>query len=334
MGAEPADELIVCTVAAPRQMAMAGVYTGAELLTRSSRPGAYDAMAIPSLFNGRKRLPGDHEAATVYVPREIAPQPLKVSPRNSIDEPRTLTREFPTVYQPRGEYRPHAGSTPAKVLAHLRALGGFISHAEICERFDIKRSAITAAFKPILKHGVLVRQVVDGYTGFSLPGWSAPLPRVPSEPFQTAWRAEVDELHAVQAAGKEMPTTGEKLNIVFATGARDFLSPGNENRRFWPIQPATVTALTKDESSEVSAFLRALPEELHYRPVGQGQQGDASKFTPDQLSALYALSLREAELGLLLGYLAVLQLRQHFADGDRIYPFPPLTEPPRLTDAA
>jgi hypothetical protein len=289
--AAAAAEPIVCTVATPRRPVAPSVYTGAELLTRCNRPGAYDALALPSLQNGRQRLPGDQVEARPYVAREIAPQPLQVSPRNNVDDPRTMTREFPTVHHPRGEYRPHAGSTPAKVLDYLRAMGGFVSHAEICERFDIKRSAITAAFKPILKHGVLVRQIVDGYTGFSLPGW-----------------------HPPTAAGNTLASkrisAPDGMNIIQTMGGDpDFLGPMCGNRRFWPIQLNTLTALSKDGAA-------------------------SSEFTPDQLNALYALSLREAELGLLLGYLAVMQLRKQFADGDSTYPFLPLTEPPRLTDAA
>lgn len=44
---------------------MEGTYTGAELGRTCLRPGAYDAMAFPSLFNGRPRLPaaGACEAA-------------------------------------------------------------------------------------------------------------------------------------------------------------------------------------------------------------------------------------------------------------------------------
>jgi hypothetical protein len=268
--AAAAAEPIVCTVATPRRPVAPSVYTGAELLTRCNRPGAYDALALPSLQNGRQRLPGDQAEGKPYVPREIAPQPLQVSPRNNVDDPRTMTREFPTVHHPRGEYRPHAGSTPAKVLDYLRAMGGFISHAEICERFDIKRSAITAAFKPILKHGVLVRQIVDGYTGFSLPGWEAP--------------ARVD--------------TGKPTHPL---QTREYVLVGG--------------LATKQMVANAAASSR--------------QAND-----PTAESALYELMLRETERSLLARYIAVLQLRQQLFDSIRLFPLPPLTEPPRLTDAA
>jgi hypothetical protein len=250
---------------------------GAELRTRSTRPGAYDAMAIPSLMNGRKRLPGDREPAAPYVPRDAAPQPLNLGPRNSADEIRTMAREFPSVHRRSGEYRPHPGSTPAKVLDHLRACGGFISQAEICERFDIPRGSITAAFKPALRRGGLVRQVVAGYTGFSLPGWTPP----------------------VGQSSRRLPTHAQ---IIQVTGNVEALKPEHKDRRFCPINLGAHAA-----------------------------DGEADL---EQMSALYELNLREAEHGLLLGYIAVLQLRRQLFDAVRLFPLPPLTEPPRLADAA
>jgi hypothetical protein len=307
---QAAAEPIVCTVAAPRQPATPSVYTGAELLTRSTRPGAYDAMAIPSLMNGRKRLLGDRESVAPYMPREAAEQPLNVSPRNTAAESTKLAREFPTVHHRGGEYRPHPGSTPAKVLDYLRAMGGFISHTEICQRFNIKRSSITAAFKPALKRGVLVRQVVGGYTGFSLPGW----------------RTSAD------------PVAQTQPNITFTPGGHaDAIRTEHQDRRFWPISLHSLSALSSEETAGVKAFLGTISGEL-YRPTGQGYAADEissdAAFDSEQLSALYALSLREAELGLLLGYIAVLQLRRQYLDVAHAFPFSPLTEPPRLTDAA
>lgn len=46
------------TVAGPRIPFPRETYSGAELATRSSRPGAYDALVLPSLFNGKPRAPG------------------------------------------------------------------------------------------------------------------------------------------------------------------------------------------------------------------------------------------------------------------------------------
>lgn len=303
---QAAAEPVVCTVAAPRQPAPPSTYTGAELSTRSSRPGAYDALALPSLMNGRKRVPGDHEPATPYVPREAAYRPLNVSPRAEASEPPKLSREFSTVHQVSSEYRPHPGSTPAKVLDHLRAMGGFISHAEICERFGITRSSITGAFKPALKRGVLVRQVVDGYTGFSLPGWKDPASGDagdPAQPQQGQQQLNVGGLATTKML-KEAAASRAATNILFASGAAEFLAPSVGNRRFWPISGEAVAG------------------------------DDAASPDPVAQSALYELMLRETEQCLLARYIAVLQLRQQLFDAIRLFPLPPLTEPPRLTDAA
>jgi hypothetical protein len=42
---------------------MAGNYTCPELGRTCTRPGAYDALALPSLFNGRQRAPARHSPA-------------------------------------------------------------------------------------------------------------------------------------------------------------------------------------------------------------------------------------------------------------------------------
>lgn len=52
-----ADEVIP-TVAGPREHFSRETYAGAELIARSSRPGAYDALRLPSLFNGKRSTRG------------------------------------------------------------------------------------------------------------------------------------------------------------------------------------------------------------------------------------------------------------------------------------
>ena len=53
--AEACAPATATTVAGPRQFCSASTYDGAELRHLSNRPGAYDAMAIPSLINGPER---------------------------------------------------------------------------------------------------------------------------------------------------------------------------------------------------------------------------------------------------------------------------------------
>lgn len=52
---------------------MAGEYTGNELKPRSARPGAYDALSIPSLVNGRR---GTRAAATATALLSTEPNTL------------------------------------------------------------------------------------------------------------------------------------------------------------------------------------------------------------------------------------------------------------------
>lgn len=308
---------IICTVATPRQSAMTGVYMGEELRARSSRPGAYDAMALPSLFNGHKRDPLATKVPTPCKPVPEAPlsslavTSLPAPPKRKKEGP---SREFPTVRRAEKlAYQPRPWSAPAKVIEHLQAVGGFISHVDVSRQFNVTRNAITATFKPALQRGALVRQVVDGYVGFSLPGW---------EP-------EVD-LTA-------QPQPGTQLNVIHASGAVDAISPDSGNRRFWPIELHDISPVTAEEATGLKAFLGTVSDALH-RSAGQGNAADDSAidtdFDPEQLSALYALSLREAELGMLLGYVAILQLRRQLFHVTRALPLSPLTEPPRLSDAA
>lgn len=310
--AEPEAAPVICTVATPRTSAMTGVYLGEELRARCSRPGAYDAMALPSLMGGQKRDPLAPRSAAPRVPRaETKLSPHAVTPLSQTAFKKSgPVREFPTVHRVPGEYRPRPGSAPSKVIDHLRAFGGFISHAEIAERFDVVRNAITAIFKPALERGVLMKQVVGGYVGFSLPGWTAP---------------NTDELGASAEA--------RPMRIIQTTGHADFLGPQNGNRRFWPIETHQVTPLTKEEATDVRAFLNGIATELLRRPGGP-EAPAVDEFDPEQMSALYELSLREAELGQLRRYIAVLELRMQITDLARLFPLPPLTEPPRLTTAA
>ncbi|MGF6347931.1 hypothetical protein [Variovorax sp. W2I14] len=308
---EAGPEPIVCTVAAPRTSAMTGVYMGEHLSMRSSRPGAYDAMALPSLFSGQKRDPAAPKAivskpappeqplSNLSVPPLAAPVAKKAGP----------AREFPTVHREKQPYRPHQGSVPHKVIEHLRAFGGFLNHFEISAKFGIHRTNITAVFKPALKGGALIRHLVDGHVGYALPDWQPP-----------------------EASASPRP-----LHIVHASGHVDAIRPGCHDRRFWQVDLHNVSPLTNDEATGLRTFLGTVSDAL-YRPAGQDYvAGDATfdaDFDPEQLSALYALSLREAELALLLGYIAVLQLRKQLFDVTRALPLSPLTEPPRLTDAA
>jgi len=201
--AEAPPEQIICTVATPRQSAMTGVYMGEELRARSSRPGAYDAMALPSLFNGQKHDPlAPKEPPARKVIAEAPLSSLAVAPLPTPPKSRKVgpARAFPTAGRTeKPAYQPRPWSAPAKVIEHLRAVGGFISHVDVSKQFHVTRNAITATFKPALQRGALVRQEVGGYVGFSLPGWTPPIAPTTSPSDQCGFEVAEATLKAREA---------------------------------------------------------------------------------------------------------------------------------------
>ena len=148
---------IVCTVAGPRLPFSPDSYSGAELQATCPRPGAYNAFALPSLFNGARRTP---------------PQAAFAS--NAVH---TSGRTKPA-------YLPRAGSIPALLLAHLQAHGGHMTYSEVARRFGMPPSSTTAVFKKTLEEGLLLRIVAEGRAAFALPGYvPPPAPPRPSKEF-------------------------------------------------------------------------------------------------------------------------------------------------------
>lgn len=164
------------SIATPRQHYSREQYDGAELQSRSSRPGAYDAMRLPSLFNGKTRIPGvtPLPPPIAYVPPPPTPAPMP-APTPAARKQGALRKLTPgrvslTTYTPR------SGSAPDRVLSHLRNVGGSITYIEIAALFGIPQATITASFKPALKKGALVRHLIDGHVALSLPGFTPPAP--------------------------------------------------------------------------------------------------------------------------------------------------------------
>jgi hypothetical protein len=160
---------IVCTVAGPRMPFSAEVYTGAELRQTSTRPGAYDALTLPSLFNGRRHAPA--------APGRLGPAPfanyVHTSGRADFLRAAAATRRFAAVPARTG-YTPQLGSIPFQLLAHLRDKGGHLTYAEITQRFGCPASSITAVFKSAINAGVLVRHTINERAAFALPGYAPP----------------------------------------------------------------------------------------------------------------------------------------------------------------
>jgi hypothetical protein len=155
---------------------MEGEYTGAELGRTCLRPGAYDAYDLPSLATGKSP-----RAALVY-PTRTVPQALERArvatwaplpePACTEPEPEQVTSTRPTIYQPR------RNSVAARVVAALKAEGGYLTHAQIEARFGIARTSIPNSFDAALRAGLLVRHVLPSrQVAFALPGHTPEEPR-------------------------------------------------------------------------------------------------------------------------------------------------------------
>lgn len=239
------DDTILSSVAGPRIPFSREIYTGAELTTRSSRPGAYDAMAIPSLFNGRQSAPGAQKVleAPRYVPPAPAVQPsapatptfhattghadflpgdtndrrfmaVELGPGRNQFKLRALTPGRRSLTP----YKPQPLSAPSKVLEHLHEHGGCITYVEIARRFEIPQATITASFKSALKKGALERHVVDGKIALALPGWTPPAPE-PEDPELIAARAAQLELAKATLALWQLHAAALKARTAFETMA-------------------------------------------------------------------------------------------------------------------
>ena len=165
---EQAPAPVVCTVAGPRMPYSSQVYTGDELRRTSARPGAYDALALPSVFNGRKVAPPT-VAAINFVHTSGHRDFLGTKA-----EGLRFTAIAVTPPADQGDYLPKPGSVPSLVLAHLQEHGGHLSYSDITQRFGIPQSSTTAVFKKAIESGVLVRLTSNARVVIALPGYTPP----------------------------------------------------------------------------------------------------------------------------------------------------------------
>lgn len=215
--------------ARPSVMHSREIYTGTELGRTSSRDGAYDALAIPSLIGGKRvtraqqredlRAPVPASVPTtarpptrVTVPEGATAAPIACAPPCAApDAPQPAPGPAPRPLRNKAgkartlrSYLPQAGSVPDRVIQHLRAHGGSLTHKQIAELTGVPAGHVTAICKTPLLRGALVRQVVDGRVVITLPH-AAPTPQ---------------------------PVT------VHHTSGRVGAIPATSERRFWPVPDA------------------------------------------------------------------------------------------------
>lgn len=155
------DRYATTRKAAARPMAtssaLGGTYDGAELKTRSSRPGAYDAFAIPSLMFGKQERP-------VVVEPAHAPSPT-VMPASTPRTPRAA-KGTP------GIYRPQPGSVGDQVISHLQMHGGTLTARQIVELCGVERESVAGLLQRARATGAVAHEIRDRKGYYFLPGSS------------------------------------------------------------------------------------------------------------------------------------------------------------------
>ncbi|WP_183025647.1 hypothetical protein [Variovorax sp. UMC13] len=170
------------TVAGPRMSPSREVYTGAELATRSPRPGAYDALALPSRMGdtqvppggARVSLPSMRERQPVALMHRVAPAPPPAPPQAAAKRPPAA--QLTPAGRVAAEWQPRANSVPSRVLTALRAPGApkYFTHREISDQFGLPLKQVLASFSTPIEKEVLQRVHVNGQHAISLPGFVPP----------------------------------------------------------------------------------------------------------------------------------------------------------------
>lgn len=206
---EPVD--VIPTVAQPRSHFSREIYTGAELHVRPVRAGAGDALALPSLFNGKRTTRAEirdliTQPSVSYAP----PKPMRrvsssanfitVSGHTDALKDQDGTRRFWPVSMKPGKvervpgagrslgklrdikrdpklaatYEPRPESMVGRTLAHLQAHGGYLLFPAIDRMFGTIPANRASMFQAAVRAGVLIRVVIDGQGAYALPGYIAP----------------------------------------------------------------------------------------------------------------------------------------------------------------
>lgn len=199
------------TVAGPRRPYWTGTYTGEELRRAPIRPGATDALQIPSLFNGRRvereEMRREITApAPTYVPpqpaaRQAEPKPPALRPTNMVFSSGAAQpfsdaaagRRFFAVKparkhvprKPAEDYAPQPASIVGQCLARLKDGRGFMLFSEIDQLLGTTQANRRQIFFRALKTGMVKRIKIGQASAYALPDFVlppelVPVPRMPA----------------------------------------------------------------------------------------------------------------------------------------------------------
>lgn len=231
-------------VAGPRRPIGVGTYTGEELSVRSARPGAYDALKIPSVIGNRHVLPGtprEPDAPRPRAPVELlhrtAPPPPPAPPATS---PQPWGRKGPKAYVPA------VGGVPQLVIAALRAEGGHLSMSDVARRFGVKLTSVASILATPIENGALQRHLHRRRTYVSLPGYVLPTEE-PEEPKAAESSASPADAAALAERLLEASTHAKALARSLGVMSDQVLQLGTEIQtaagalsRLLPATPRTI----------------------------------------------------------------------------------------------
>lgn len=200
---------VIPTVALPRSHFSREIYTGAELTMRPVRAGAADALALPSLFNGKRTSRAEirelltapsslftpppamtrRESHATFIAasgradaipnlsdktRRFLPVPLEK--KAAAKKPRELNTVRTIKVNPdlARTYTPRADSIVGRTLAHLNERGGYLLFAIIDRMFGTTPATRAPMYQQCVRAGMLARVVVDGQGAYALPGYVPP----------------------------------------------------------------------------------------------------------------------------------------------------------------
>lgn len=161
-------------------------YDGADLAQRCTRRGAYDALRLPSRFNGRSSEPVAPKApppaaSCRFTQRARISVSEAIEPAAEVEALRAPPQPAPL---PQSGYVPAKGSRAARVLADLRLLPVLtpFTGAEIEDRFGISRDLVHGTLSMCVKHGLLVKLKKGASVAYAVPAAAPPSSLPPHEP--------------------------------------------------------------------------------------------------------------------------------------------------------